>query len=184
MICFLYIFHSFCGPLGLWDIAKVPECAPVQCGDPPDIPHATVKLLNGSTTWRSLSVYNCLPGFQELGHLRPGETLSQCMMDGTWSLVVMKCKQLHSESKMAKEELIGLVAVSTIGILTILLIGVLIHNKRKSRAASKRKMAKIANQSIDREKVSLLGLIQRSNIFMPYRRKFGIFLIIRRILHW
>ena len=51
-----------CDSTGQWT-GQAPRCSPISCGDPPMLPHSAVALLNGSTQWKSLAVYSCLPGY-------------------------------------------------------------------------------------------------------------------------
>ena len=51
-----------CDSSGQWT-GLAPRCRPISCGDPPMLPHSAVALLNGSTQWKSLAVYSCLPGY-------------------------------------------------------------------------------------------------------------------------
>ena len=54
-----------CDSSGQWT-GQAPNCRPISCGDPPMLPHSAVALLNGSTMWKSLAVYSCLPGYTTL----------------------------------------------------------------------------------------------------------------------
>ena len=76
---------SLCGLDGNWEMVSPPTCLPVSCGAPPVVYGAQVELLNSSTRWQSLCSYHCLPG-----HYQLGLSLSQCMADGTWSVVSMR----------------------------------------------------------------------------------------------
>ena len=51
-----------CDSSGQWT-GYAPRCRPISCGDPPMLPHTAVALLNGSTQWKSIAVYSCLPGY-------------------------------------------------------------------------------------------------------------------------
>ena len=50
-----------CDSSGVWTGAA-PSCQLISCGDPPMLPHSAVALLNGTTQWRALALYSCLPG--------------------------------------------------------------------------------------------------------------------------
>jgi len=47
-------------------------------------------LLNGSTQWKSLAVYSCLPGYTTLSSTDP-RSESICQENGSWSLVDLSC---------------------------------------------------------------------------------------------
>ena len=38
-------------------------CRPISCGEPPMLPSSAVALINGSSQWKSVAVYSCLPGY-------------------------------------------------------------------------------------------------------------------------
>ena len=61
-----------CDSSGVWTGAA-PSCQLISCGDPPMLPHSAVALLNGTTQWRALALYSCLPGHDPA----PGKTLCQ-----------------------------------------------------------------------------------------------------------
>jgi len=78
-----------CDSTGQWT-GLAPRCRPISCGDPPMLPHSAVALLNGSTQWKSLAVYSCLPGYTTLSSTDP-RSESICQENGSWSLVDLSC---------------------------------------------------------------------------------------------
>ena len=52
-----------CTESGSWS-GVTPQCKPITCGQPPEIPNARSTLVNGSTLWRSFASYECKPGFR------------------------------------------------------------------------------------------------------------------------
>ena len=60
---FLATNNSFCP--GSWT-GVTPTCRPISCGEPPMLPKSAVALINGSSQWKSVAQYSCLPGFMFL----------------------------------------------------------------------------------------------------------------------
>ena len=65
-----------CSESGSWS-GVTPQCKPITCGQPPEIPNARSTLVNGSTLWRSFASYECKPGFRmvlpEKGECKQGQ---------------------------------------------------------------------------------------------------------------
>ena len=49
---------------GSWQ-STPPSCHPITCGNPPLVENAVVDLLNGSTSWQSIIVYQCIAGYYD-----------------------------------------------------------------------------------------------------------------------
>jgi len=115
-----------CDSSGQWT-GQAPNCRPISCGDPPMLPHSAVALLNGSTMWKSLAVYSCLPGYKTLKSTKT-QSESICQENGSWSLVEFPC--IASRTMQGKEENVfyveeGRGSHTTISSGTLTVIGIL-----------------------------------------------------------
>ena len=57
-----------CDATGQWTGSE-PKCRPIACGDPVTLPHTTVALINGSTSWKAVAQYSCIFGFHSSGKI-------------------------------------------------------------------------------------------------------------------
>ena len=56
---------SICGRDGSWQ-GSPPRCHLITCGNPPLVENAVVELLNGSTSWQSIIIYQCSAGYYDI----------------------------------------------------------------------------------------------------------------------
>ena len=124
-----------------------------MCGDPPLRMDASVELLNSSTRWQSLSAYQCLSGYQDT---LLDTALSQCMADGRWSVVSLSCVQhigwSHANEVSAKK-IVSWLAISFLLLMILIIISILLVRRSRTAAAQARKLARLASQSSDEQKV-------------------------------
>ena len=64
----LYLGNAtrLCDANGQWTGSE-PKCQPIACGDPVTLPHTTVALINGSTSWKAVAQYSCIFGYHSSG---------------------------------------------------------------------------------------------------------------------
>ena len=97
--------YRVCGSSGEWEGGS-PLCHPITCGQPPLVENTLVDLLNSSTTWLSLALFSCKPGYS---NSIPGRQMRQfyysilyclenysilvsdCSTDGSWTPPHLNC---------------------------------------------------------------------------------------------
>ncbi|GAU99744.1 hypothetical protein RvY_10699-2 [Ramazzottius varieornatus] len=75
---------TVCLPEGVWD--SLPDCFPVDCGQPEKLPSGMVILVNGSTTYGSIAAYSCTGQLVTLGIF-----YRVCGARGRWEGPVADC---------------------------------------------------------------------------------------------
>ncbi|XP_015909943.2 P-selectin isoform X1 [Parasteatoda tepidariorum] len=80
-----------CGSDGKWS-GETPSCKLVDCSSPSAIANGQGFLSNGTTTYRSVVQYRCLPDFQMVG-----ESSRTCLETGEWSGLEPKCVDIVLE---------------------------------------------------------------------------------------
>ncbi|XP_068228821.1 sushi, von Willebrand factor type A, EGF and pentraxin domain-containing protein 1-like isoform X2 [Palaemon carinicauda] len=85
-----YVSHDeatlICSDKGIWEGENI-SCEPVDCGDPGTLPNG--QITGTSFTLGSKVTFSCDEGFNLLG-----ESITECLPDGSWSNYVTSCLQI------------------------------------------------------------------------------------------
>ena len=74
-----------CEASGEWSFVA-PQCDPISCGTPGEVPNASVNL-QGGTTFGSTVTIEC-----NLGYTANGDSSLSCQKDGTWTDTMFRCE--------------------------------------------------------------------------------------------
>ncbi|XP_071750190.1 uncharacterized protein [Lepeophtheirus salmonis] len=174
-----------CSEEGEWT-GYSPTCKPITCGQPPKVHNARFNLVNGSTSWQSITHYICKPGFKMIYENKNVTHVSSfCSENGIWNPVSFACvydpvgslnlKKARSLGEWANMGLgftsndgsvnvgtIAIISVLSILIILVIIVVVIFFTHRRSEEEASRKVSRSSTNQLIADAVAAASVVQNN----------------------